>query len=181
MKLQEITRDSGIQGVGDEVMGRLVPVIMGSKSDDSSEHNKKLYTALERYGMPYARRIASAHKHPAYLLGILEEYDASGLSIVYITVAGRSDALSGAVAANTVNPVIACPPPSSEYGGMTVVSTIYTPSRSPPMYVKDPENAALAVARIFAMNDQELRERLRQEIVEMRTGIENDDQSIRTL
>lgn len=30
--------------------------------------------------------------------------------VVYIAVAGRSDALSGVMSANTVNPVIACPP-----------------------------------------------------------------------
>lgn len=160
-------------------MNKLVPVIMGSKTDDRSEHNKKLYAALEKYGLPFERRVASAHKHPQYLLDILEEYDSrTGLSIVYITVAGRSDGLSGTTAANTVNPVIACPPPSSEYAGLIALSTFYMPSKTPPLYVKDTENAALAAARIFAMNDQELRKRLAKEIIEMREGIEMDDRSL---
>ncbi len=160
-------------------MSRLVPVIMGSRSDDKSEHNKKIYAALEKYGLPFERRVASAHKHPGYLLEVLEEYDSrTGLSIVYITVAGRSDGLSGTASANTVNSVIACPPPSSEYAGMTALSSFYMPSKSSPMYVRDPENAVLAAARIFAMNDSELRKRLAKEIIEMREGIESDDRGL---
>lgn len=54
-------------------MSKLVPVIMGSKSDDGSEHNQKLYKALEKYGLPFERRVASAHKHPEYLLRILQD------------------------------------------------------------------------------------------------------------
>ena len=86
--------------------------------------------------------------------------------------------MSGTVAANTVNPVIACPPPSNEYAGLVIVSTIYTPSRSAPMYIKDPENAALAVAKIFAMTDEELRERLMRDIIEMKKGIERDNMEL---
>lgn len=159
---------------------KLVPVIMGSGSDDRSEHNKRLYAALERYRLPFDRRVASAHKHPAYLLEILEEYDlVSGLSVVYITVAGRSDALSGAVAANTANPVIACPPYSERYAGLAIISTFYTPSASPPMLVIEPENAALAAARIFAMADSEMRLQLLRDINETKGYIETQDGEVR--
>ena len=40
----------------------------------------------------------------------MEGYESSGRRIIYITVAGRSNALSGVVACNTRYPVIACPP-----------------------------------------------------------------------
>ncbi len=159
-------------------MQRIGPVIMGSKSDDGTEHNQKLYAALKKLSLPYERRVASAHKYPDYLLGVLEGYDSVvDMHVVYITVAGRSDGLSATAAANTINPVIACPPPSDRYGGMVHLSTVYTPSRSCPMYVMDPENAALAAARIFAMNDMELRVSLREDIRKMKEAIENDDSS----
>jgi phosphoribosylaminoimidazole carboxylase PurE protein len=160
-------------------MGIIVPVIMGSKSDDGTEHNKKLYAALEKHSLPYHRRVASAHKYPGHLLKVLEEYDSqTGLFVVYITVAGRSDGLSATTSANTVNPVIACPPPSDKYGGMVNLSTFYVPSRTCPMYVMDPENAALAAARIFAMTDPELQASLREDIVTMKQSIEDDDEDM---
>ncbi len=161
------------------MMTKLVPVIMGSKSDHDTEHNKKLFTALDRYGLPFEPRIASAHRHPSYLVYVITEIDARpDLSIVYITTAGRSDGLSGTVAANTVNPVIACPPYNEKFAGLPVLSTVYTPSMSTPMYVQDPENAALAAAKIFAMSDKELRARLFRDIIEMQGKIEDDDRRL---
>ncbi|MBI2232766.1 MAG: AIR carboxylase family protein [Candidatus Aenigmarchaeota archaeon] len=160
-------------------MTKLVPVIMGSRSDHNTEHNKKLYAALDRYGLPFEPRVASAHKHPSYLAQMIAETDArTGLSVVYITIAGRSDGLSGTVAANTVNPVIACPPYSDKFAGLPVLSTVYTPSMSAPMYVQDPENAALAAAKIFSMSDKELRARLVRDIIEMQGKIEEDDMNL---
>lgn len=139
-------------------MNRLVPIILGSERD--LEHAKKISTGLEKWKLPFEYRVASAHKHPAYLLQLLEEYDHSGRLVVYVTVAGRSDGLSATTSANTANPVIACPPYSEKYGGASVFSTFYVPSRSCPMLIEDPSNVGDAVAKIYALSDAELREQL---------------------
>jgi 5-(carboxyamino)imidazole ribonucleotide mutase len=75
--------------------------------------------------------------------------------------------------------VIACPPYSEKYGGASVFSTIYVPSRSCPMLVEDPANVGDAVAKIFALSDVELREQLAQQMNMTKQEIEEADAKIR--
>src|SRR6266700_3857649 len=72
-------------------------------------------------------RVCSAHKATERLLEILHGYEQDG-PLVYITIAGRSNALSAVVDANTRYPVIACPPYSDRYAGMDVLSSLRLPS-----------------------------------------------------
>ena len=67
--------------------------------------------------MDYEFRVASAHKTPQKVLEILKEFEAE--KVVYVTVAGRSNALSAFVDANTSKPVIACPPYSKSTEAQT--------------------------------------------------------------
>ena len=75
---------------------------------------------------------------------------------MYITVAGRSNALSGFADANVCSPVIICPPYSSTFSGADLFSSIRMPSGVCPMLVLDPENAGLAAAKILALNDEKI-------------------------
>src|SRR5829696_2609324 len=102
-------------------MTSIVPILMGSKSDQ--KHAEKIISALERFGIRAQIRVASAHKTPAYLLQVLQEYEADSQQKVYITIAGRSNALSGMVDAQVASPVIACPPPSDAFGGADIFSS----------------------------------------------------------
>ena len=95
-----------------------------------------------------------------YLLDMLDGYERDGLARVFITVAGRSNALSGVVDANSRHPVIACPPYSDRFGGMDLLSTVRMPGGVAPMLVLEPEAAALAAAKILAVADQQLGERI---------------------
>ena len=95
--------------------------------------------------------MASAHKTPAYLLDLLREWEASEAARVYITVAGRSNALSGFLDAQVTSPVIACPPPSDSFGGMDILSSLRMPRGVAPMVVLEPENAALAAAKMLGL------------------------------
>jgi len=115
---------------------------------------------LERFGVDYEYRIASAHKTPRELMDILEEYEKSGDSIVYVTVAGMSNALSGLVDANTRYPVIACPPYSEEFGGADIYSSLRTPSGVAPLVVLNPENAALAAVKMLGLENRALSEKV---------------------
>jgi phosphoribosylaminoimidazole carboxylase PurE protein len=72
---------------------------------------------------------------------------------VYITVAGRSNALSGFVDAAVRAPVIACPPPSDSFGGADIYSSLRMPSAVAPALVLEPANAALLAAKILGLAD----------------------------
>ncbi|PIZ71063.1 5-(carboxyamino)imidazole ribonucleotide mutase [Candidatus Peregrinibacteria bacterium CG_4_10_14_0_2_um_filter_43_11] len=133
----------------------LVPIIMGSKIDQP--HAEQIAAILAEFGVRSEMYIASAHKVPELALDIVQEFNQSDEPIVYITMAGRSNALSGFVAANSIHPVIACPPFKDKADYLVNIhSTLNMPSDTPNMTVLDPRNAALAAIRILALTDEKL-------------------------
>lgn len=137
-----------------------VVLILGSKSDLA--YATSIGEMLENFAIDYEYNIASAHKTPEHLLKILKEHEKSGDNIVYITVAGLSDALSGFVAGFTRYPVIACPPDSEKYGWSKIFSSVMTPRGISVSFVFKPENAALAAVKILALSDPSLQEKIKQ-------------------
>jgi 5-(carboxyamino)imidazole ribonucleotide mutase len=127
-------------------------LILGSSSDEA--HACRITTALEGLKIPWDQHIASAHKQPRRLLDILDSY-ADAQRIVYVTIAGRSNALSGFVAANSHFPTLACPPFKDKLDLMVnIQSTLQMPSNTPVLTVLDPGNCALAVKRIFDLSGE---------------------------
>jgi 5-(carboxyamino)imidazole ribonucleotide mutase len=137
------------------VNGKAV-ILMGSERDLEFCH--KITKYLKALGVEYALRVASAHKTPQQVLAILKEFEKQ--KVVYITVAGRSNALSAFVDANTSKPVIACPPYSEKYGGADIYSSLRVPSGIGSTVTIEPEGAAIAAAKIFALDDEALAERV---------------------
>ncbi len=129
-------------------------ILMGSKKDN--EFCQEIARYLSKFGVDFVFRIASAHKTPLKVLEIVKEFENE--NVVFVTVAGRSNALSGFVDANTSKPVIACPPYSDKFAGLDILSSLRMPSGVAPMVVLEPENAALAVAKIFALKDKQILE-----------------------
>jgi|TARA_B100001105_G_C22099782_1_gene318614 5-(carboxyamino)imidazole ribonucleotide mutase len=124
-------------------------IIMGSTSDEP--HAKRITDKLDEYGITWEQHAASAHKEPLKVLGILDT-NKDGEDIVYITIAGRSNALSGFVAANSEIPTLACPPFSDKADMLVNIhSTLQMPSNTPVLTVVDPGNCALAVKRILGV------------------------------
>ncbi len=155
----------------------LVPIIMGSRSD--LPHAQAIAGALQSLGIQSEIRVASAHKVTRYLLDMLATYEADPQPKVYITVAGRSNALSGVVDANVMAPVIACPPYSDRFGGADLFSSLRMPSGVAPAVVLEPAAAALLAAKILAMADPALRERIVQAQQEAAQQVIEDDESLR--
>lgn len=137
-----------------------IVVLMGSPRDLHFAAKIKGFLKKEKFPVSCVYDVASAHRTPEKLLNDLKDYEKSGGNIVYVTVAGLSDALSGVVAGYTRFPVIACPPDSEKHGGAKVFSSTAMPKGIPVAYVVKPENAALAAVRIFALANPELRELL---------------------
>ena len=119
---------------------------------------QRILDALSLFNVESEVHVASAHKTPEYLLGLLRRCEEQDGARVYITVAGRSNALSGFVDAQVCAPVIACPPSSDAFGGMDILSSLRMPRGVAPVVVLEPENAALAAVKILALSSSPLRE-----------------------
>ena len=82
-------------------------VLMGSARDLKFASRITDFLREENFPVTCIYNVASAHRTPQKLLKDLQEYEESGDKLVFITVAGLSDALSGVVAGYTKFPVIA--------------------------------------------------------------------------
>lgn len=133
-----------------------VPFVLGSKVD--IPHAEKISAILNDFGVETKIHVSSAHKVPEKTLKIIKHYNKLKGPLVFVTGAGRSNALSGLVSANTHFPVVACPPFSDKADYLANIhSTIQMPSDTPAMTVVDPGNAAMAVLRILSLCDEGLK------------------------
>ncbi|MEO5886448.1 MAG: AIR carboxylase family protein [Anaerolineales bacterium] len=155
----------------------LVVILMGSRAD--MEHCQKIADACKQFGIETAMRVGSAHKTADHALAILREYEADPRPKVYITVAGRSNALSGFTDGFVSAPVIACPPPSDSFGGADVYSSLRMPSGIAPALVLEPFNAALLAAKIFGVANVEMQEQVKLSQKRAAEKIVADDVSVR--
>lgn len=157
-------------------MKPLVPIIMGSRSDLG--HGSAIAAALTDLGIESEIRVASAHKAAAYVLAALQAYEDDPRPKVYITVAGRSNALSGLVDGNVSSPVIACPPYSDKFGGSDIYSSLRMPSGIAPAVVLEPSGAALLAAKILGLSDAAIRGAVRSAQQNATQTIIDDDQTL---
>jgi 5-(carboxyamino)imidazole ribonucleotide mutase len=152
-------------------------IIMGSERD--LEFTREIAKTLKELGVNYEFRVASAHKTPQKVLDVLKEFEAE--KVIYITVAGRSNALSAFVDANTSKPVIACPPYSEKFGGADIYSSLRVPSGIGSVVTIEPDGAAIATAKIFAVEDKELEKRVKDYQTEKKKEIEKANEIIKNM
>ena len=127
-------------------------IIMGSESDQAWA--QKITTELAKWDLESETIVASAHKVPEKVFAIVKEHNQKK-DLVYVTIAGRSNGLSGVVAANSIHPVIACPPFKDKQDLLVNIhSTLQMPSATPVLTVLDPSNVAAACARILGLSDR---------------------------
>ncbi len=147
----------------------IVPFLLGSKSD--LDHAKSIASILDDYNVKYEIYVSSAHKVPEKTLELSEKKNKKKESVVFVTIAGRSNALSGLVAANTHFPVLACPPFKDHADYMANIhSTLQMPSETPSVTVIDPKNAGQAVVRILALTDKTLAQKVKNHIDLVKRG-----------
>lgn len=135
-------------------MDRTVVILAGSKSDEGHADRIKGFLYDNYKGnLTVNTHYLSAHKNTKKVLCVLEDYNLQR-GVIFITVAGMSNALSGVVACNTHHVVIACPPFEDTAAYMIDIhSTLRMPSKVPFLTVISPENCALAVIRIMEFAD----------------------------
>lgn len=138
-----------------------VEIIMGSKSD--LEKMMEVANMLNKLCIHNRLSIYSAHRTPKELSKFIEENVNVSNCKVVIAGAGMSAALAGAIAAETQIPVIGIPLSGGKFKGVeALLSTIEMPPGNPVLTVgiDATKNAAIAAARIIALNDEKVRENL---------------------
>jgi 5-(carboxyamino)imidazole ribonucleotide mutase len=152
-------------------------IIMGSERD--LDFSREIAKYLKLLGVAYEFRVASAHKTPTTVLDILKEFEAQ--KVIYITVAGRSNALSAFIDGNTSKPVIACPPYSEKYGGADIYSSLRVPSGIGSVVTVEPEGAAIAAAKILGLEDAEVLAKVKDYQNIKKAELEKANESIKKL
>lgn len=154
-------------------------VLMGSSSDLPFAHRIEDFLTEHHIPIKCEYRVSSAHRNTEKLLQDLKSYEQSKENLVFITIAGLSDALSGVVAGYTTKPVIACPPDLETYHLSKFFSSAAMPKGVPVAFVAEPENAALAAARILALSDSSLQKAVEKHRNKAREAVEKADQEVR--
>ena len=137
-----------------------VAVIMGSDSDLPIV--EKGINVLRDYGIPFEVHVYSAHRTPAEAAEFVSNAKDNGFGVI-IAAAGMAAHLAGAVAANTLLPVIGIPISSKNIGGMdALLSTVQMPSGIPvaTVAIDGAANAAHLAAQMLALSDPELYDKL---------------------
>lgn len=156
--LPNISMDDFTDEYFNDVCQEICVVLSGSVKD--AKHVDKLKNEIKKQGIHSVSFVSSAHKNTREVMDILDRYNAQKSSnahwdkrkIVWITVAGRSNALSGVVSANTPYPVIACPPFADKMDmTVNINSTLQCPSNVPVLTVLEPSNVALCVKKMFSL------------------------------
>jgi 5-(carboxyamino)imidazole ribonucleotide mutase len=149
-------------------------IIMGSGKD--LDFAKQIEKIVKEFGVKCELRVASAHKTPDKVIKIIKEN--AEKEIVYVTIAGRSNALSGFVDANTTGPVIAAPPYSDKFGGADIFSSLRMPSGVAPMVVLGAEQVALAAVKVLALGNKNLQKKIFKYQETYKQKIEKEDKKI---
>ena len=133
---------------------------MGSDSDLGIV--EKCTAVLDELEIPYEAHVYSAHRTPEEARAFAVSAKEKGFGVL-IGVAGMAAHLAGALAANTVLPVIGIPAKSNALEGLdALLSTVMMPSGIPvaTVAIDGGKNAAYLAAEIIALTDDSLAGRL---------------------
>lgn len=136
----------------------LVAVVMGSSSD--WETMREACAVLDRFQVPYMKRVISAHRTPGLMTDFAHEARSKGIRVV-IAGAGGAAHLPGMLAAQTTLPVIGVPVQSRALSGVdSLLSIVQMPSGIPVATTAigkaGATNAGLLAVSILSTTDQGL-------------------------
>jgi 5-(carboxyamino)imidazole ribonucleotide mutase len=148
-----------------------ITIILGSASDKLIFDKCK--TILDEFGVKYDVHIASAHRTPEKIDEIVKNSD----SDVFIAIAGLSAALPGMIAAKTIKPVIGIPVESKLDGLDALLSIVQMPPGIPVgcVGIDRGENAVLLAIEILALQNEELKAKLKNYREKMKESVRKAD------
>jgi 5-(carboxyamino)imidazole ribonucleotide mutase len=155
-----------------------VSIILGSRTDlPVAEKATKI---LDHFSVDYELRVASAHRAPKYLEGIIETALGNGCK-VFIGMAGVAAALPGVIASMTTKPVIGVP-----CGGKVPLDSLLSIVQMPPgmpvatVGVDRGDNAGVLAVQILASSDADLAAAFETYRKEMTDKVISDDELTRS-
>jgi 5-(carboxyamino)imidazole ribonucleotide mutase len=157
----------------------LVAIAMGSESD--LEKMRPAAEVLEELGVPSELRVLSAHRTPDVMLAFGQAAAEEGFKVI-IAGAGGAAHLPGMLAAVTTLPVIGVPVALRNLDGLdSLLSIVQMPKGVPvaTVAIDGGRNAGILAARILAVSDPELRERLATSMREMSAVARASDEKLR--
>lgn len=145
---------------------------MGSDSD--LPVMSKAAEVLEKLGVDFEMTVISAHREPDVFFEYAKSAEAKGFKVI-IAGAGKAAHLPGMCAAIFPMPVIGIPMKTSDLGGVdSLYSIVQMPSGIPvaTVAINGGANAGILAAKILAVSDEKLLERLKIYSEEMKQEVE---------
>lgn len=136
-----------------------VGIVMGSDSDEPIMTGAR--TVLERFRVPFASKVCSAHRTADDVPKIAASWVARGCKVI-IAGAGCSAQLAGAFAAHTIIPVIGVPLTNNVQSAVNGLDALLATAQMPEgipistMAINGAGNAAYQAISILALSDPEL-------------------------
>lgn len=152
-----------------------VGIVMGSDSDMAVM--AKAADILEELGVSYEMTIISAHREPDVFFEYAKGAEAKGFKVI-IAGAGKAAHLPGMCAAIFPMPVIGVPMKTSDLGGVdSLYSIVQMPSGIPvaTVAINGGQNAGILAAKILAVSDGALLERLKNYSESLKESVQEKD------
>ncbi|MEQ9308493.1 MAG: 5-(carboxyamino)imidazole ribonucleotide mutase [Balneolaceae bacterium] len=151
----------------------IISVVMGSDSDWPTM--KQATDILEQFGVPFEKKVVSAHRTPDDMASYGKEARDRGIRII-IAGAGGAAHLPGMLASYTTLPVIGVPIQTSALGGVdSLYSIVQMPNGIPvaTVAIGKAQNAGLLALRILGIEDKGIAIQLK----EYHEGLANDSRN----
>ena len=155
-----------------------VSIVMGSDSD--MPVMAKAAEVLDEFGISYEMRIISAHREPDDFFEYAKTAEDRGVKVI-IAGAGKAAHLPGMCAALFPLPVIGIPMKTSDLGGVdSLYSIVQMPSGIPvaTVAINGGKNAGILAAKILAVSDGELENKLKDYSKKMKEEGEGKDEKL---
>ena len=155
-----------------------VGIVMGSDSD--MPVMAKAADVLKQLGIDFEMRIISAHREPDVFFEYAKTAAEKGFQVI-IAGAGMAAHLPGMCAAIFPMPVIGIPMHTSSLGGRdSLYSIVQMPSGIPvaTVAINGGVNAGLLAAKILAVSDAALLQRLKEYAAELKEQVQGKDERL---
>lgn len=133
---------------------------MGSTSD--YDVMSAAVETLDAFGVPYEKRVISAHRTPDLMFEYARSAKANGIDVI-IAGAGGAAHVAGVIAGLTTVPVIGVPIRTQTMGGLdSLLSIVQMPGGIPvaTVAINGAKNAALLAVQMLAIKHEELSAKL---------------------
>ena len=158
-----------------------VAVVMGSASDMPVV--QPAVDKFKEFGVECTVRILSAHRTPMQAMEFAKSAYDNDYGVI-IAAAGKAAHLAGAMAANTVIPVIGIPVKASELDGLdALLATVQMPSGIPvaTVAINGGANAGLLAAKILATSDPDLLLKLKKYSNDLKEQVQKKDAKLQEI